>query len=267
MAKGGAAGAASAQTEQGSRKRRGIYARFVKRALDVVLATLLLILFWWLFAIVAILVRVKLGSPVIFKQERPGLNGKIFEMYKFRTMLPPQTRDGGVLTDAERLRCLENGIDVLSDEERLTKFGRMLRALSIDELPELFNILKGDMSFVGPRPLAVIYLPYYTHEEMRRHDERPGLTGAAQVHGRNAARWVDRFSYDLQYVEQVSFLTDAKILVDTVGVVLSREDVAQGAERPEAFHEVRMREIEEGLIDATNIPGYSCDEPTKGQGI
>lgn len=266
MAKGGARGATSAQTGQGPRKR-GIYARFVKRALDVILAMLLLILLWWLFVIVAILVRIKLGSPVIFKQERPGLNGKIFEMYKFRTMLPPQTRDGRVLTDAERLRCLENGTDVLSDEERLTKFGRMLRALSIDELPELFNILKGDMSFVGPRPLAVIYLPYYTHEEMRRHDERPGLTGAAQVHGRNAAIWADRFSYDLQYVEQVSFLTDAKILVDTVSVVLSREDVAQGAERPEAFHEVRLREIEEGLIDADDIPGYSYDGQTKGQGI
>lgn len=255
--------ATSEQAKRGTRKR-GIYARFIKRILDIVFSVILLVLFWWLLAIVAVLVRVKLGSPVIFKQERPGLNGRVFEMYKFRTMLSPQTRDGRVLTDSERLQCLENGVDILSDEERLTRFGRILRMLSIDELPELFNILKGDMSFVGPRPLAVIYLPYYTNEEMRRHDERPGLTGLAQVHGRNAAKWSDRFSYDLEYVEQVSFITDVRILADTVRVVLSREDVAQGAERPEAFHEVRLREIEEGTIDINDLPGYSHSRQAKG---
>ena len=145
-----------------------MYKRCVKRLLDVVLSGLALLVLSPILLIVAILVRIKLGSPVVFKQERPGFKGKIFRMYKFRTMLDPQTRDGKKLTDNERLECIANGIDILSDEERLTKFGRFLRASSLDELMELWNIFIGDMSIVGPRPLATIYLPYYTKEEMRR---------------------------------------------------------------------------------------------------
>ena len=154
-----------------------MYRRFVKRGLDILLSALALILLSPVFALLALLVRLKLGAPVLFRQERPGLRGKIFKMYKFRTMLDPQTRDGRKLSDRERLECVEKGIDILTDEERLTRFGRLLRATSLDELPELWNILIGDMSIVGPRPLATIYLPYYTKEEMRRHDVRPGLTG------------------------------------------------------------------------------------------
>lgn len=250
-------------TTVSTKHKQSFYARYVKRILDIFFSLLFLICLSWLFIIVAILVRLNFGSPVIFKQDRPGLNGNVFKMYKFKTMLPPQTRDGRVITDSERLDCLEKGIDVLSDEERLTRFGRTLRALSIDELPELFNILKGDMSFVGPRPLAVIYLPYYTTEEMKRHDVRPGLTGLAQVNGRNSAQWSDRFSYDLEYAEHVSFTTDVKILLATVQVVLRHNDVAQGAERPEAFHEVRLREIEEGLVSISDLPAYRGDQQGK----
>ncbi len=222
-----------------------MYRHFVKRGLDILLSALALILLSPVFALLALLVRVKLGAPVLFKQERPGLKGKIFKMYKFRTMLDPQTRDGRKLSDKERLECVEKGIDILTDEERLTRFGRILRATSLDELPELWNILKGDMSIVGPRPLATIYLPYYTKEEMRRHDVRPGLTGWAQVHGRNAASWEKRFEYDLYYVDHLSFLLDIKTIYQTVAVVLKHEDIAQGEARPEAFSAVRQRQWDE----------------------
>ncbi len=222
-----------------------MYRRFVKRGLDILLSALALILLSPVFALLALLVRLKLGAPVLFRQERPGLKGKIFKMYKFRTMLDPQTRDGRKLSDRERLECVEKGIDILTDEERLTRFGRLLRATSLDELPELWNILIGDMSIVGPRPLATIYLPYYTKEEMRRHDVRPGLTGWAQVHGRNTASWEKRFEYDLYYVDHLSFLLDIKTIYQTVAVVLKHEDIGQGEARPEAFSTVRQRQWDE----------------------
>ena len=225
-----------------------MYKHFFKRLIDIVLSGLALIILSPILLIVAILVRFKLGSPVIFKQERPGYKGKIFKMYKFRTMLDPQTRDGRKLTDKERLECIEKGIDILTDEERLPKLGRVLRAASLDELPELWNIFIGDMSIVGPRPLATIYLPYYTKEEMRRHDVRPGLTGWAQVHGRNLASWKKRFEYDLYYVDHCSFVLDVKTIFQTVAVVFKHEDIGQGAERPVAFNIERQKEWDEAGI-------------------
>lgn len=219
-----------------------MYRHFVKRLLDLLLSGLALILFSPILLVIAILVRITLGAPVIFKQERPGYKGNIFRMFKFRTMLDPQTKDGRKLTDKERLECIEKGIAILTDEERLTRFGRFLRAASLDELPELWNIFIGDMSIVGPRPLATIYLPYYTEEEKRRHDERPGLTGLAQVHGRNSVSWEKRFEYDVYYVDHCSFLLDLKIILQTAAVVLKHENIRQGADRPEAFHIIRQRE-------------------------
>ena len=159
--------------------------------------------------IVAVLVRVKLGSPVLFKQQRPGKNEKIFNMYKFRTMT--DERD-------------ENG-ELLPDEVRLTKFGKTLRSTSLDELPELFNIVKGDMSIVGPRPLLVRYLPLYNERQKHRHDVRPGFTGLAQVNGRNSISWEEKFEWDVKYVEHVTFLEDCRIILKTVGVVLKRDGI------------------------------------------
>lgn len=225
-----------------------MYKKVIKRLLDIILSGMALIILSPILLIVTILVRIKLGSPVLFKQQRPGYKGEIFTMFKFRTMLDPQTRDGKRLTDNERLDCIEKGIDILSDEERLTKFGRILRATSLDELPELWNIFIGDMSIVGPRPLATIYLPYYTLEEMRRHDVRPGLTGWAQVHGRNTASWKKRFEYDVFYVEHCSLLLDIRTIFQTVAVVFKREDIGQGEERPEAFNIVRQREWDSGIV-------------------
>ena len=169
-----------------------------------------LAIFWWLYIILAILVRVKLGSPVLFKQQRPGKNERIFNMYKFRTM-----------TDARD----ENG-NLLPDEVRLTKFGKALRATSLDELPEIFNILKGDMSLIGPRPLLVQYLPRYNEEQHHRHDVRPGLTGYAQAHGRNAVSWEEKFDMDVWYVNHVSMKTDIKVVLDTVKTVVKREGIS-----------------------------------------
>lgn len=225
-----------------------LYRHFFKRFYDILLSGIALIVLSIPLLVLSLLVRIKLGSPVIFRQERPGKNGKIFKMYKFRSMLPPQTKDGRILTDKERLECIEKGIDILSDEERLTKFGRLLRALSLDELPELWNIFKGDMSIVGPRPLATIYLPYYSKEEFRRHDVRPGLTGLAQVHGRNSTSWKKRFEYDLKYVNNYSFFGDIKIIIDTILVVFKRSDIGQGNERPESFNVVRQREWDNGEV-------------------
>lgn len=225
-----------------------MYKYVIKRLLDIFFSGFALVILSPVFLFVSMIVRIKLGFPVIFKQERPGYKGKIFKMYKFRTMIDPQTRDGKKLTDKERLECIEKGIDILTDEERLPKLGRVLRAASLDELPELWNILIGDMSFVGPRPLATIYLPFYTKDEMRRHDVRPGLTGWAQVHGRNSASWDERFKYDLYYVDNCSFLLDLKTLFQTVAVVFRREGIAQGEERPEAFNTVRQRQWDEGII-------------------
>ena len=190
-----------------------MYKKCIKRLLDILISALVLILFCWLFLILWILVRVKLGGPAIFTQDRPGLNEKVFKLYKFRSMT--NERD-------------ENG-DLLPDEVRLTKFGKILRKTSLDELPEFWNILKGDMSFIGPRPLLVKYLPYYNDRERLRHSIRPGLTGYAQVHGRNAISWEQKFEYDIYYVEHLSFITDIKIIIDTIKAVFKSEGIALNA--------------------------------------
>ncbi|MBQ6589079.1 MAG: sugar transferase [Butyrivibrio sp.] len=190
-----------------------MYKHFFKRLFDIVLSLLVIVLFSWLYIILAILVRTKLGSPIIFKQQRPGKDEKIFGMYKFRSM-----------TDEKD----ENG-NLLPDEVRLTSFGKKLRATSLDELPEFFNILKGDMSFIGPRPLLVKYLPYYNDRERLRHSVRPGLTGYAQAHGRNAISWEKKFEYDIYYVEHLTFLTDVKVIIDTIKTVLSHDGVVLNA--------------------------------------
>ena len=177
-----------------------MYKKYFKRLVDITCALAAIIVFSWLYIIVAVLVRVKLGSPVIFKQARPGKDGKIFNLYKFRTMT--DERD-------------ENG-ELLPDDVRLTKFGRMLRKTSLDELPEAFNILKGDMSVVGPRPLLVQYIPLYNEHQRRRHEVRPGLSGLAQVNGRNAISWEEKFDLDVEYVDNITFLGDVKIILKTV---------------------------------------------------
>ena len=189
-----------------------MYRKFFKRFFDVLLSGCALILLSPVLLIVAVLVRTKLGSPVIFCQERPGKDGKIFKMYKFRSM-----------TDARD----ENG-ELLPDAVRLTAFGRFLRSTSLDELPELWNIFRGDMSIVGPRPLLVKYLPLYNEEQRHRHDVRPGLTGLAQVHGRNALSWEERFTYDVDYVSRITALGDLKILLQTVSSVMRREGISSG---------------------------------------
>lgn len=191
------------------RHKAGFYEKFVKRLLDIFLSGMALIILSPVLLVTAILVRVKLGSPVIFCQERPGKDEKIFKLHKFRSM--GDARD-------------ENG-ELLPDKKRLGKFGRTLRATSLDELPELWDIFRGKMSIVGPRPLLVEYLPYYTEEERHRHDVRPGLTGLAQINGRNTLTWEQKFAYDLEYVQHVSFITDLSILLGTVGKVLSRSGV------------------------------------------
>lgn len=198
-----------------------MYRRYIKRALDFIMALFCLVILSPVMLIIAILVRIKLGSPVIFKQPRPGLNEKIFTMYKFRTM-----------TD----ECDENG-ELLPDEQRLTDFGKWLRSTSLDELPELWNIFKGDMSFVGPRPLLVDYLPLYNDQQRRRHGVRPGLTGFAQVSGRNAISWEERFLLDIEYVENVSFVGDLSILGKTFLSVLRREGItSDSCSTMEAFN-------------------------------
>jgi UDP-galactose phosphate transferase len=190
-------------------KSNGLYCKLIKRFMDFLIAALSIIIFSPLLIILAILVRVKLGGPVIFKQERPGLNGKVFKLYKFRTM-----------TDAKD----ENG-NLLDDEYRLTSFGKKFRSTSLDELPELYNILKGDMSIVGPRPLLVKYLPLYNDEQKRRHDVRPGLTGLAQVSGRNAITWTEKFNKDIEYVDNVSLGLDISIFFKTIYCVLKKEGI------------------------------------------
>lgn len=191
-------------------KPYGPYEKYFKRVLDVFCGLAALLVFWWLYVIVAVLVRIKLGSPVLFKQERPGKNEEIFKLYKFRTM-----------TDARD----ENG-KLLPDEVRLTKFGRALRATSLDELPEVFNILKGEMSLVGPRPLTIQYLPYYSEEERHRHDVRPGLSGLAQVNGRNFIDWDHRLAFDVQYVKKITFMGDLRIILQTALKFVKKEDIA-----------------------------------------
>lgn len=187
-----------------------LYEKYFKRGLDVLLSAIGLIVLSPVMLIVAILVRIKLGSPVIFKQQRPGLNEKIFSMYKFRTMTDERDSAG----------------NLLSDEIRLTKFGKLLRATSLDELPELINIFKGDMSIVGPRPLLVEYLELYNAEQKRRHLVRPGLTGLAQINGRNAISWTEKFQLDCEYVDSVSFKQDIIIFFLTIKKVLVKEGIS-----------------------------------------
>lgn len=193
-----------------SERKKGFYEKFVKRPQDFCCALLAFIVLSPVLCVVALLVGVKMGSPVLFKQARPGLNEKVFHLYKFRTM-----------TDEKD----ENG-NLLPDNVRLTKFGQWLRATSLDELPELINIIKGDMSVVGPRPLLVRYLPRYNQHQARRHEVRPGFTGYAQVHGRNTITWEQKFDMDVEYVDNITFLGDWKIIFQTVGTVLKREGIS-----------------------------------------
>lgn len=190
-------------------RKAGLYEKHIKRLLDVVLSGAALVILSPVLLTTAVLVRIKLGSPVVFTQERPGKDEKVFKLHKFRSM-----------TDARD----ENG-NLLPDKERLTRFGAKLRSLSIDELPELWDIFRGKMSIVGPRPLLVKYLPLYNEEQRHRHDVRPGLTGWAQVHGRNLATWEERFAYDVDYVDNISFALDVKIIFMTVRCVFAREGI------------------------------------------
>ncbi len=204
----------------------GLYNKYIKRILDILISLTFIVLFSWLYLILVILVRIKLGSPVLFCQERPGYNEKIFTLYKFRTMTDKRDEKGNLLPDSERL----------------TKFGSMLRSTSLDELPEMFNILKGDMSLIGPRPLLVEYLPYYTEEERLRHSVRPGLTGLAQVSGRNYLAWDKRLARDVEYVNHISFIMDVRIIIKTIMVVFKKEDVS---------------------VDTNVVEGYLWDERQK----
>jgi len=209
--------------------KSGIYRRYIKRPMDFILSSCAIIVLSPVLLITAILVRIKLGSPVIFKQERPGLNENIFTLYKFRTMTDRRDQSG----------------ELLPDEVRLTKFGKLLRSTSLDELPELFNILKGDVSIVGPRPLAVVYLPYYTPEERMRHSVRPGLTGLAQINGRNALQWEERFHYDVKYVKNLTFANDLVIILRTIIKVFRRTEIGmRGVDAPLDFDVYRQLRTE-----------------------
>lgn len=206
-----------------------MYRHFIKRLLDILLSGIALLLLSPVYLVLAIMIKVKLGSPVIFHQERPGKDERIFTLCKFRTMT--DERD-------------ENG-NLLPDNKRLTKFGKLLRATSLDELPELWNIFKGDMSIIGPRPLLVSYLPYYTEEEQLRHTVRPGLTGLAQVSGRNFLDWDNRLKKDVEYVKNLSFFMDLKVIFLTLKVVFVKENVAEDTNFVEGnFAEIRKAEME-----------------------
>lgn len=192
------------------KQKETFYEKFIKRIQDLILSLIALILLSPLFLIVSIIVKAKLGSPVIFVQKRPGLNGKIFKLYKFRTMIDEKDAYGKLLPDAERL----------------TKVGKRLRALSLDELPELWNIIRGDMAIVGPRPLLIQYLELYNNQQNRRHEVKSGLTGYAQVNGRNAISWEEKFKLDVMYVDSVSFLGDWKIIFRTIKKIFVREGIS-----------------------------------------
>lgn len=209
----------------------GFYETYIKRIFDIICGAATIIVFWWLYIIIAALVRIKLGSPIIYVTERAGKinpktgKEKIFKLYKFRSMTNA-TDEKGIL---------------LPDTKRLTKFGRILRSTSLDELPEVFNIIKGDMSVVGPRPLPVIYLPYYTDEERHRHNVKPGLSGYAQVHGRNLLSWEQKFQLDVKYINNVlSFSGDMKIILQTVVKAFKREGIGQGEQAPGSLHRIRQ---------------------------
>ena len=210
-------------------KAYGPYEKYVKRPLDCVLAGGALVVLFPVIGITAFLVRKNIGTPVIFRQERPGKDEKVFKLYKFRTMTDEKDADGNLLPDSVRL----------------TPFGKMLRSTSLDELPELINIFKGDMAIVGPRPLLNRYLPAYTEEEKHRHDVRPGLTGLAQVNGRNYLPWDERLAYDVEYVKKFTFAGDLSIILKTIVGVLKREDVA-----------VNTEEIDEGYLDEIRGVAY-----------
>ena len=210
-----------------------MYQKYFKRFLDCVISAISLILLSPVFIILSLIIRIILGKPIIFKQKRPGKNEVIFELYKFRSMTEEKDENGVLLPDAIRL----------------TAFGRFLRSTSLDELPELFNVLKGDMSIVGPRPLAVQYLPYYNEEEKKRHSVLPGLTGLAQVRGRNAITWEDRFKWDIKYVNHITFFGDLRIVFETIRVVFSRRGIGErGIDSPTDFDEYRKAQLErEGI--------------------
>ena len=191
-----------------------MYRYFFKRFIDILASLMAFICFWWVFLIVGYLVKTKLGSPVIFKQARPGKDGKIFTMYKFRSMTDAKDKNGKLLSDAERL----------------PKFGRVLRSTSLDELPELWNVLKGEMSLVGPRPLLVEYLERYNDFQARRHEVRPGITGWAQINGRNAISWDEKFRLDVTYVDNYNFFLDIQILFLTIKKVFVKEGISQQGE-------------------------------------
>ncbi|MBQ7429961.1 MAG: sugar transferase [Butyrivibrio sp.] len=191
-------------------KKHIFYERVVKRIVDIIISGLFLIIFSWLYLILYFVVRTKLGAPVLFKQDRPGYKGKVFKMYKYRSMTDERDANG----------------ELLPDEVRLTSFGKKLRSTSLDELPEMLNVFKGDMSLIGPRPLLVSYLPLYNERQSHRHDVRPGITGYAQAYGRNSITWEEKFEKDVYYVENCSFLLDLKIIFHTIKVVLNHEGIS-----------------------------------------
>lgn len=192
------------------RHSKGIYEKYIKRTFDILFALIFIFVFWWLYVVLYFVVKIKLGSPVLFMQQRPGKNGMIFNMLKFRTMTDERDANGQLLPDGQRL----------------TEFGKWLRATSLDELPEIFLILTGKLSLVGPRPLLVSYLPLYNEHQMRRHEVLPGITGYAQVNGRNSLSWEEKFEMDVWYVDNISFVTDLKILLKTIMVVLKRDGIS-----------------------------------------
>lgn len=197
------------RTQARKHKPKGIYEAVFKRGLDILLSGIAMICLSWLILIIALLVRINLGSPVIFKQDRPGKDGKIFKLYKFRSMSNEKDKEG----------------NLLPAEKRLNRFGKILRSTSLDELPELYNIFKGDMSIVGPRPLWADYLKYYNEKDARRHEVYPGLTGLAQVSGRNALTWKEKFKKDVEYVDNITFVGDVKIILLTVKKIFKREGI------------------------------------------